>query len=318
MRSDLGVRRFITAWWRAAIHRAGPGHHQSARYLPCSAVLSLAVAFLVGGCDRTEDPPTSSSAPGIQQLDAMSVEQRRIFLKGFPGDWRVDTAMARGLAEPPAVLPVPEGATVINLPAPAAGDLPVGKAIANRRSHREFTDDPLGLDQLSFLLAMTQGVTDTERDGSGEITRQSRAVPSGGGRYPLETFLVIQHVEGLEAGLYRYLPSDHDLLLVRKNPDIGQSLQRACYDNATTGTAPVTFIWAAVPQRTEWKYGCISHKMIAMEAGHVCQNLYLATESIGAGTCAMLGYHQPTLDALIGVDGKEVFAVYLAPVGIPV
>ena len=57
--------------------------------------------------------------------------------------------------------------------------------------------------------------------------------------------------------------------------------------------------------------------MIAIEAGHVCQNLYLATEAIGAGTCAILGYHQPALDALLELDGIDAFAVYLAPVGLP-
>jgi len=75
------------------------------------------------------------------------------------------------------------------------------------------------------------------------------------------------------------------------------------------------FVWATVPERTEWKYGYIAHRMIAIEAGHVCQNLYLAAESIDAGACAMLGYSQPHMDALIGVDGKDEFTIYTAAVG---
>jgi nitroreductase len=57
--------------------------------------------------------------------------------------------------------------------------------------------------------------------------------------------------------------------------------------------------------------------MIAMEAGHVCENLYLAAESCRTGTCAVLSYHQPRVDELLGVDGKEEFALYLACVGKP-
>lgn len=274
---------------------------------------------LLNSCrEEAPPPPATDVEPGIRQLDALSMDQRRVFLKGFPGDWSTDTAMARGLPEPPASLPLPEDAVIIDLPPPAAAGMPVDRAIAGRRSERGFSDAPLGLEQLSFLLAATQGVTHTERDESGEIARQFRAAPSGGGRYPLETFLVIQGVNGLESGLYRYLPPEHQVLLVRKEAAIGASLRRACYDNDTVGTAPVTVIWAAVPERTEWKYGCIAHKMVALEAGHVCQNLYLAAEAIGAGTCAMLSYHQPALDALLGINGHDVFAIYLAPVGIPV
>jgi nitroreductase len=55
--------------------------------------------------------------------------------------------------------------------------------------------------------------------------------------------------------------------------------------------------------------------VIAIDAGHVCQNLYLACAAIGAGTCAIGAYHQEKMDALLGVDGVDEFTIYLAPVG---
>ena len=287
----------------------------------CKLVSSILSLLLLGACDDSDpvpsDPPETST---IQQLDELSVAQRRVFLKGFSGDWRADTDSSRGLPKPPDTLPIPPGARIIDLPRAvdlAPGGMPVGEVIAHRRSRREFTPDPLTLGQLSHLLTSTQGITSTERDRSGNVTLQLRAAPSGGARYPLETFLAIHRIEGLAPGLYRYLPTRHQLLVVREDPVIGSALQRACYNNPTAGNAAVVFVWAAVPARTEWKYGCIADKMIAIEAGHVCQNLYLASESIGAGTCAMLGYHQPAVDAIIGVDGAEVFTVYLAAVGDP-
>lgn len=271
--------------------------------------IGLCVGTLVfASCDEPETQPQPTE---VRQLDELSTAQRRVFLKGFPGDWREETAMAQGLPEPAPALPIPPDAEIIDLPAPVATELPLGEAIARRRSHREFTSDPLTLEQFSFLLASTQGIT------SEEESPQLRAAPSGGARYPLETFLAVQRINGLKAGLYRYLPPKHQLLLVRKDPAIATNLQRACYDNATVGSAAVTFIWAAVPERTEWKYGCIAHKMIAIEAGHVCQNLYLASEAIGAGTCALLAYNQPALDTFISADGNDVFTIYLAAVGKP-
>jgi nitroreductase len=59
----------------------------------------------------------------------------------------------------------------------------------------------------------------------------------------------------------------------------------------------------------------VAHKVIALDAGHVCQNLYLACEAIGAGTCAIAAYDQQGMDRLLRIDGREEFAVYLAPVG---
>ncbi len=67
----------------------------------------------------------------------------------------------------------------------------------------------------------------------------------------------------------------------------------------------------AIPYRMEWRYGIAAHKVIALDAGHVCQNLYLACETIGAGTCAIAAYNQPLLDHLPQIDGENEFAIYL-------
>jgi nitroreductase len=65
----------------------------------------------------------------------------------------------------------------------------------------------------------------------------------------------------------------------------------------------------------EWRYHLAAHKVIAIDAGHVCQNLYLASAAIGGGTCAVAAYHQEIMDQLLGVDGNDEFVIYLAAVG---
>jgi len=70
-----------------------------------------------------------------------------------------------------------------------------------------------------------------------------------------------------------------------------------------------------VPYRAEWRDHVPSHKVIAIDAGHVCQNLYLACEALGLATCTVAAYDQRKMDALLEVDGEEEFTVYLAPVG---
>jgi SagB-type dehydrogenase family enzyme len=195
------------------------------------------------------------------------------------------------------------------------GTSSVRDVIASRRSARLFSSAPLSLEELSYLVWAAQGVTGTEQDATGHVTRQYRAAPSAGARYPLETYLAIRSVEGAASGLYRYLPEDHQLILIREDPQISQRIKAACYGSSTVEEAAVTFIWSATPCRTEWKYGFLAHRMIAMEAGHVCENVYLAAASCHLGICALSSYHQPLMDDLLGLDGTEEFTIYLACIG---
>jgi len=81
------------------------------------------------------------------------------------------------------------------------------------------------------------------------------------------------------------------------------------------GKAPVTFIWAVIPYRMEWRYHLAAARVIGMDVGHVCQNLYLACQAVGCGTCAIAAFHQEGMDTLIQVDGTDEFVFYLAPLG---
>ena len=89
----------------------------------------------------------------------------------------------------------------------------------------------------------------------------------------------------------------------------------AAHGQEFPGNCAVVFIWTAIPYRTEWRYHTASHKLVLLDAGHVCQNLYLACEGISAGTCAIAAYDQEKTDALIGVDGIDEYSIYMAPVG---
>jgi SagB-type dehydrogenase family enzyme len=92
-------------------------------------------------------------------------------------------------------------------------------------------------------------------------------------------------------------------------------LVTATFDQEFLGRAAAVFAWSAVPYRMEWRYGPASAKVIAIDAGHVCQNLYLACEAVSAGTCAVAAYDQEAMDRLLRLDGDDEFVVYLAPVG---
>jgi SagB-type dehydrogenase family enzyme len=247
------------------------------------------------------------------------IKERRDLLKAHdydafpPEDWW-EPDQRKGVDSPPLEKPYDEDAKLIELVSPKdfkVGKIPLIDAITNRASERVFTDEALTLEELSFLLWATQGVREVDKNK----VWTKRIVPSGGGRQPYETYLLIHNVETLERGIYRYLPIEHKLILLSENlPEAEELMDKAWFQNFI-GKSAVVFVWAAIPYKTEWRYSLVSYKDILIEAGHICQNLYLACEGIGAGTCAIAAYEQKVMDELIQVDGENEMTVYISPVG---
>lgn len=243
-----------------------------------------------------------------------TLEDGRKWLRADLWGGPLETDQKKGLPAPPLQRPVPKGAEVLDLPAPAALSLPPQdfvQLLASRRSRRRFSPEPISLPELSFLLWATQGVHKIIRDGIATL----RTVPSAGARHPFETYLAVHRVQDLIPGVYRYLPLTHQLVFLRPDGGLPPKVAEAALGQTFVGEAAVVFVWTAVPYRTEWRYHVLSHKVIAIDAGHVCQNLYLACEALGLATCAVAAYDQRKMDALLEVDGEEEFTVYLAPVG---
>ncbi|MEN8241912.1 MAG: SagB/ThcOx family dehydrogenase [Chloroflexota bacterium] len=257
-----------------------------------------------------------------------TLEMYHQLLKG--DEWALDfddfnTDQQQGLARPDVQKPCPPDAKTFDLVPPDefnVGGKSTIEVIRSRASSRHFTDQGLTLEELSFLLWATQGIRAVNTvDG---ITYYQRNVPSGGNRHPIETYLSIHRVEGLEVGLYRYLPIDHQLVLERADSEIagqvnaGSLLQNAPHDGKDyffIAESAVVFIWTATPYRSEWRYSLAGPKLVAIDAGHICQNLYTASGAIDAGTCAIGAFDRHKMDKILGIDGDKEFTVYMAPVG---
>ncbi len=245
-------------------------------------------------------------------------EQRKILRNFLKDDIRQktdfrNTDQSLGVKQPAIEKEVKPEAVKIELPKPeewtGISEVSVKDAIARRKSHRRYSKEPLTLEELAFLLWSVQGVREVISGTS------FRTVPSAGCRHAFETYLAIFNVEGLKEGIYRYLPSSHELVLESEPESLFKRTAEAALRQPFAGKAAVTFIWTAIPYRMEWRYGEASYKVIALDAGHVGQNLYLACESINAGTCAIAAYDQKIADELLGVDGEDEFVIYLSPVG---
>lgn len=248
------------------------------------------------------------------------IKDNRTFLKA--NDWKewqaktMESDQQKGMPAPPVEKPYTEDAKLVDLVAPESitvGNASVREIIGKRESRRSFTDESLTLEELSFLLWATQGVTRRIETKSGLVAR--RTVPSGGSRHTFEGYIVINRVDGIEPGLYRYLPLEHKLLFIKTEEGLPQKVAEACCGQRFIESGAVIFIWTTVPYRMEWRYPKQAPKIIAIDSGHLCQNLYLASEAIGAGTCGIGAYYQDQIDEIIGVDGEDEFTIYIAPVG---
>lgn len=245
----------------------------------------------------------------------MAYEAERDFLKEYVRD-RVDfstTDQVMGVEMPPIEKEIPEGVELIKLPSPTK-DVEKKNSlldlVKSRASRRKYDDAPITLEELSYLLYVTYGVRDSRVS-----SRVLKTAPSAGNRHSIETTLVILNVEGLAPGVYRYKAMEHGIYKVSSPHDLIIKLSNAVRKQVFAINSAVVFVWTTIPYRTEWRYKEAAHKVIAIDAGHISENLYLACEALGLGTCAIGAYDQDLMDELVEVDGDEEFTIYLNPVG---
>ncbi|MCB5225187.1 MAG: SagB/ThcOx family dehydrogenase [Candidatus Cloacimonadaceae bacterium] len=224
------------------------------------------------------------------------------------------SAQMQGKPCPPVINP-PSGELI---PLPKVDELSeptlsLKQAILQRRSLREYSAKPFTLQELSFMLWASCQVNELRQGKNIEITR--RQVPSAGSRHPFECHLLINRVEGIPTGLYYYHPIQHGLILRESGPDIAAHVLEACRDQEMVVRSAFTLILSARPYRTAWRYQQRSYRYLYVDAGHVGQNVHLAAEALNAGSCMVGAFTDELLDACLGLDGIEEFAIYVMPVG---
>ena len=181
----------------------------------------------------------------------------------------------------------------------------VAQAMGQRRSLREYADRAMTAEELAWVVHAATGIT----DGAG-----LRTAPSAGALYPIETYVAVNRVDGIDAGLYHVDVRAQALQPVRVG-SVGGDLLIAGLGQDFLRTAPVVLVLTGYFQRTRWKYRERHYRYVCWEAGHIAQNVYLAGEAAGLGACVVAAFFDDTLNDLLRVDGRAEAALGFVAVG---
>jgi SagB-type dehydrogenase family enzyme len=253
----------------------------------------------------------------------------RDFMKSKISDVDIvaESDCAKGIPQPIIQKSIPENATTIDLPVINSENAPKAdffECTCSRLSRRSYTNKPMSIFELAFLLWCTQGVKKVIggyrnyiKDGSGR--NYLRLVAAGGSVNSYETYLAINNISGVEKGVWKYLPLSHQIVFIKGVNDLPQTISDTFsnpnQNQSYAAKAAAVFFWVCIPYRGEWRYKELAHKGMLLDLGHISHQLYLATEALGCGCCAIGGYYQNKADDLIGVNGNDEFTVLCASVG---
>ena len=196
---------------------------------------------------------------------------------------------------------------------PPARESTVASLAGGRRSVRDFAVETLPVQTVADLLHTAYGVVEVAPLESGGAYLR-RSVPSAGGLYPLELYLLLRRVEGIEDGIYHYDARAHELALLRAG-DWKDDAESVFYAWPFVTEANVIVCQAAMFQRIQKKYGPRGYRYALLEAGHVAQNLCLAATALQLGTLCMGGWRDGALNRLLGLSAPEEGVVYAVAFG---
>lgn len=183
-------------------------------------------------------------------------------------------------------------------------DVSLEESLVKRRSVRDYSGEPLKLEEISQLLWAAQGVT---------VDWGGRTAPSAGALYPLEVYVVVGDVKGLDAGVYRYDPVRHELAMTAKG-DIRSRLADLALGQDSVKDGAIDLVFTAVYKKTTWKYGDRGIRYVHMEIGHAAQNVCLQATAMGLGAVTVGAFYDDKIDRLLNLPkGEET--LYIIPVG---
>ena len=235
--------------------------------------------------------------------------------------WKINRTIKNMLTSTQDASTLFDTANIVSLPQPQIDvTVSVEKALNNRRSRRQFKDEEISLEELSQILWASYGITIPVADNP-SLRGGLRTAPSAGALYPLEIYIVVGKVRGIEPGVYKYLSQGHKIVRIANGDgkdgkeDVRSALSSAALGQEMIKDAPVSLVYTAVPSRTTGRYGKRGQeRYIFIESGHSAENVYLQVEALGLGTCAIGAFSDVGIAEILKLPREEE-PLYIMPIG---
>jgi SagB-type dehydrogenase family enzyme len=200
------------------------------------------------------------------------------------------------------------------LPSPVlGGTVSVEEALSKRRSHRYYVDEQISAEDISQILWAAYGIT-RPMPGYPRINGGLRTAPSAGATYPLQVYVLIGKVKGIETGVYKYVPVGHRIIRVIDR-DVKASLASAALGQEMIKIAPACLFYSADFSITTARYGDRGkERYVCMDLGHSAENVYLQAEALHLGTCAIGAFNDAEVRAVMQLPENEE-PLYIMPIG---
>jgi SagB-type dehydrogenase family enzyme len=289
---------------------------RSAGFVPAAsfaAVIARMVSLtLLERSDRAADPRSVAMEglrpwnPQVGFFHATTKDVRFASKAVFARSARHDVA-----PQPPAIKRY-RGAPVVALRRPD-GDDPFAQVLRARRTWRRYSSEPVALDELATILALSAGVQQWVLAGDQKIPLKTS--PSGGARHAVECYVVARDVRGLKSGVYHYAPDRHVL------SRIGRGVPRARIRAYVPGSeyfanASAMVFFTAIFARILWRYPYArAYRAALIEAGHVCQTFCLSATRLGLAPFSVMALADSVIERDLGIDGISESILYAAGVG---
>jgi putative peptide maturation dehydrogenase len=224
------------------------------------------------------------------------------FVENFEGEF-LDR-----LGPAPAVV-LERTASDARLPLPAVAATPFDALLARRVTCRNFARERvLPMEQFAAVLYRAFGAR-ALTDYAPGFQVMKKAAPSAGALHPTEAYVLVQHVEGVAAGLYHYHPVDHALEPMRVlEPDAAAALARRCVASQAYFVDAHAIVFSTSRlSRQSWKYRnhAKAYRALILDIGHLSQTLYLAATEIGLGAFITAAINEVDIEQALGLDPLE-------------
>lgn len=270
-----------------------------------AALLVIPVGKAVGEADGPERTPVFRPVGLSAQDGERSLMQFVQFGTRFSS---VPGAQTRPW-EPESRQPKPyAGHRRVSLPEPEHAGMPVVETIARRRSTRTFASQGVPLEALSSLLFYSVGWK-----GEEGARREEFAVD---GIDPLEIYVVVNNVRGIEPGIYYYDRLTHELVVLRTG-SFRQEIYEAGLFQEVVGASGVVFVKTVDYTRMVARYGDRGYRYASLQAGFIGNTLYLESVARGLGVTGIGAFFEGEVDGLLGLDRRRESTLYLTAVGTP-